>query len=356
MRVRPFILLFCLLCGTACVPTTDARAHPLGDPPGRLYMVEGRKMHLLCRGQGSPTVVFDAGLGGASLEWRATLERVAAFTEACVYDRAGYGWSDARRQPRTSPREARELRGLLAASGHRAPVIVVGHSFGGLNAQCFARLYPQQVAGLVLVDAVHPEQIERFLAPPYRMRIAPSSSHGLVQFGEPPSPHPGLDAAARRMAYYQSDHWRPRRALAYEMLGWRDSARGVRLAPAVPAVPLVVITRGRRTWPATPQGDALEGLWLTLQRELADQSAQAAHLVANASGHQIHLDQPALVAYSVALVFDAHHGTARDGAIARHFGPPPDDARWLRNTLDPRVSDPRETPVASSSVVAAGPR
>lgn len=328
--VRSFLAL--LLVG---LTGGTADAHPLGEPPGHLYQVEGKAMHLYCRGTGSPTVVFDAGLGGTSLEWDATVERVAAFTEACVFDRSGYGWSDSRRQPRTSPREARELHTLLAAAGKQGPFVLVGHSFGGLNAQCFARNFPTDVAGLVLVDASHPEQIERFLAPPYRVRIAPSSSHGLVQFGEPPPPHPSLEADALKLAFYQADHWRPRRALAHELLGFRDSTRAVRTAPALPQVPLLVITRGRQSWPATPQGDSLEALWLSLQRELAAQSGRSAHLVARASGHMVHLDQPELVAFGIALVFDAHLQPPRNGggAVARHFQGPLADAVWLRDTL-----------------------
>jgi pimeloyl-ACP methyl ester carboxylesterase len=335
MRVCGLLIRTCLVSLLVALATGAAGAHPLGDPPGRLYQVDGRAMHLFCRGKGSPTVVFDAGLGGASLEWDATIARVSAFAEACVFDRSGYGWSDSRRQPRTSPREARELHTLLAASGRRGPFVLVGHSFGGLNAQCFARYFPEDVAGLVLVDASHPEQIERFLAPPYRVRIAPSSSHGLVQFREPPPPHPRLDADAQRLAFYQSDHWRPRRALAQELLGFRDSTRAVRMAPALPQVPLLVISRGRHSWPATPQGDSLEALWLSLQRELAAQSGRAAHLVARASGHMVHLDQPELVAFGIALVFDAHHQAAQsgDGAVARYFQGPLADAVWLRDTL-----------------------
>lgn len=335
MRVCGALIRHCLTLLLFVLARGTAEAHPLGDPPGRLYQVDGRAMHLFCRGKGSPTVVFDAGLGGGSLEWDATIARVSAFAEACVFDRSGYGWSDARRQPRTSPREAQELHALLAASGRRGPFVLVGHSFGGLNAQCFARNFPDDVAGLVLVDASHPEQIERFLAPPYRVRIAPSSSYGLVQFGEPPPPHPRLDSDALRLAFYQADHWRPRRALAHELLGFRDSTRAVRTAPALPQIPLLVITRGRHSWPATPQGDSLEALWMSLQRELAAQSSRAAHLVARASGHLVHLDQPELVAFGIARVFDAHHKVSPPGkgAVARYFQGPLADADWLRDTL-----------------------
>lgn len=327
------------LCVLTCVVAMAAGAHPLGAPPGELVDVDGHLMHLYCQGRGTPTVVLDAGLGGASLEWSRVVRRVARFTQVCVYDRAGYGWSDMGDYPRTSAREVDELHQLLANAGLRAPYVLVGHSFGGYNAQLFARRYPSLVAGLILVDSSHPEQVERFQAPPYSVKTAPSSRFGLVQFGEMPPLHANLSQRARLLMLYQFKHWKPRRTVSYELLGFRDSARDVRAAPALPAIPLVVLTRGRRVWPATPHGDRLEQLWIELQSELAAQSPEAAHIVVRAGGHMLHLEQPGMVAYGIALVFDAvvakQPGPGGDAlpAAVRAFDGAIDNAVWLQDSL-----------------------
>lgn len=295
---------FAALIGWLVLPVC-ASAHPLGAAPGRLVDIGGRQMHLYCIGRGAPTVVIDTGLGGTSLEWQAVMHRLGGPSRVCVFDRAGYGWSEMGPYPRTSSRHANDLYLLLTNADEAGPFVLVGHSYGGYNMQLFARRYPFLVAGLVLIDASHPEQVERFLAPPYKVRIAPSSRWGLVRFGEQPSLHPALPAAARDLALFQYRNWRPRRTLSYELLGFLDSEFELRAEPALPALPLVVLTRGKRVWPAGGHGDALEQLWMDLQTELAAQSPTSAHLVARDSGHQIHLDQPDLVAFAVALAGDA---------------------------------------------------
>jgi pimeloyl-ACP methyl ester carboxylesterase len=314
-------------------------AHPLGKPPGELVDVQGRRMHLYCRGEGSPAVILDTGLGGASLEWLPVLERVARFTQACLYDRAGYGWSDMGPYPRTASQEVDELYLLLSNAGLVGPFIFVGHSFGGYNAQLFARRYPFLTAGLVLVDASHAEQIERFQAPPYNVKTAPTSRFGTVQFGEAPPFHHSLSPRARLLTLYQYKNWKPRRTMSYELLGFRDSARELRSAQTLRTMPLVVLTRGKRVWPDDKRGAQLEQLWVTLQSELAAQSATSAHLVALRSGHMVHLEQPALVGYGIALVFDALTEHSRDmGAssatdVMQRVDGAISDALWLSDSL-----------------------
>jgi pimeloyl-ACP methyl ester carboxylesterase len=322
------------LCSAAVV-----LAHPLGEPPGRQIDIGGRRMHLWCVGRGEPTVVIDAGLGASAAEWQPVMERVGGHARICAYDRAGYGWSDPGPAPRTSSQHANDLYLLLLNAGESGPFVLVGHSYGGYNAQLFARRYPFLVAGLVLVDASHPEQIERFLAPPYGIRVAPSNRLGVVRFGETPRPHPALPARARELAAYQYRHWRPRRAISSEMLGFADSARELRAERPLPPVPLVVLTRGRRVWPAGAHGDALESLWLSLQAELAAQSPVAAHLLARDSGHQIHLDQPELVAFAVALASSAGPPDEQRAPGFTNWPPSPDlrGFTWLRDTLEVRL-------------------
>lgn len=127
------------------------------QPPGRLLDVGGHRLHLQCAGSGTPAVVFDAALGASSLSWTLVLPEVARVTRACAYDRAGMGWSDAGPLPRTATRLAVELRELLRVAEVRPPYILVGHSFGGLVTRFFASRYPEETAGLILLEPAHPE-------------------------------------------------------------------------------------------------------------------------------------------------------------------------------------------------------
>jgi pimeloyl-ACP methyl ester carboxylesterase len=137
----------------------DLQAAP---PPGRLVDVGGYRLHLWCSGTGAPVVVFDSGLGGTAVDWYGVRREVSAFTTACAYDRAGMGYSDEGPSPRTSEQIAGELATLLERGGVKTPVVLVGWSDGGLYARAFASEHEKQVAGLVLVDAAHEDQLERF--------------------------------------------------------------------------------------------------------------------------------------------------------------------------------------------------
>jgi pimeloyl-ACP methyl ester carboxylesterase len=126
--------------------------------PGRLVDIGGRRLHIVCDGDGSPAVVFDAALGASSVSWTLVRPEVARRTRACAYDRAGFGWSDAGPLPRTAGVIAGELHVLLGRAGVPPPYLLVGHSFGALVVRIFAARHPADVAGLVLVDPAHPEE------------------------------------------------------------------------------------------------------------------------------------------------------------------------------------------------------
>ena len=126
-------------------------------PPGRLVDVGGFRLHIHCTGEGSPSIILDAALGGSSVSWSLVQPELATLSRTCSYDRAGFGWSDAGPMPRTAGRIADELRTLLDRAGVPPPFLLVGHSFGGLVALIFARRYRGETTGLVLVDPAHAE-------------------------------------------------------------------------------------------------------------------------------------------------------------------------------------------------------
>src|SRR5206468_3265983 len=106
--------------------------------PGTSYDIGGRRLHMHCTGSGGPTVVLESGLGEMSSNWARIAPAVAATTRVCAYDRAGQGWSDDAASPEDGLAVARDLHALLAASGERTPVVLVGHSIGGIYAMTYA--------------------------------------------------------------------------------------------------------------------------------------------------------------------------------------------------------------------------
>jgi pimeloyl-ACP methyl ester carboxylesterase len=127
-------------------------------PPGQTFLVDGHSMRIDCRGSGSPTIIFDAGLGNDGLIWGGVQPVLAKTTRVCSYDRAGFGWSDTLPPPRDADHIAAELQGLLAAAHIAGPVVLMGHSIAGMYIRDYATRYPENIVGLIFVDASTPLQ------------------------------------------------------------------------------------------------------------------------------------------------------------------------------------------------------
>jgi pimeloyl-ACP methyl ester carboxylesterase len=127
------------------------RATP--PPPGKLVDLGGHQLHVHCSGNGKPTVVVENGLGDFSFDWALVQTEVARYTRICTYDRAGYAWSDPGPKPRTFAQINLELHDALQKIGEKGPFVLVGHSYGGPVMINFAAVYPQDAAGMVLVDS-----------------------------------------------------------------------------------------------------------------------------------------------------------------------------------------------------------
>jgi pimeloyl-ACP methyl ester carboxylesterase len=126
--------------------------------PGRLLRTPGGPLHCYEQGIGGPAILLEAGISASSVSWRPVQKELARHHRVLAYDRAGYGWSPRSRAPRTVPQLCSELEAVIDASGARGPLILVGHSFGGLLLRHFAALAPERVAGLVLVDPLEPAE------------------------------------------------------------------------------------------------------------------------------------------------------------------------------------------------------
>jgi pimeloyl-ACP methyl ester carboxylesterase len=239
---------------------------PTPAPSEGLVDVGGYKLYYSCSGQGSPTVLLDAGLGETSSTWSRVQPEVAKLTRVCVYDRAGLGRSEKGPTPRTAMQLAKELQMLLVNAKIAGPYIVVGHSQGGLNMLMFAELYKSEIAGIVSVDGAPPDIGTR-----YQAVLTPD------QFDQ-----------------YKALVSQNREGLTYDDL--RVSGEQVQAAAPLPNVPFIILRHGKDSqfpqgWPVA----ALEQAWREAQEALAKSITQGKVVVAQESGHFIQVDQPQLV-------------------------------------------------------------
>lgn len=159
------LIVFSTIAGV--VYETFGRNQAIRDfpPPGKVVDIGGRRIHLDCRGSGNPTVIFESGLGmNGSLSWSAVHDEISQTTRACAYSRAGIMWSDPYDGPQNGKLVAEDLHATLNKAGEQGPFVLVGHSLGGPYIMTYTKYFGVDVAGLVFVDASHPEQVQRFKA------------------------------------------------------------------------------------------------------------------------------------------------------------------------------------------------
>ena len=165
-------LLAAVVPAGAEIPAPRPDLAALVVPPGKFVSLETHRLYYRCAGHGTPVLVIDSGIGGAAVEWTPVQDALARTTRVCTYDRAGYGWSDTGPGPRTTERAVAELRALLRLAGEDGPYVFVGHSFGGFNSRYMAARYPREVAGIVLLESSHPEQMLTFAGQAHAARHA----------------------------------------------------------------------------------------------------------------------------------------------------------------------------------------
>ena len=160
-RVIIFILILAI-AGTVyqtAATEADRRDYP---PPGNLIGVDGFKMHIHCEGKGEPTVILEAMSGGTSASWGWIQPEIQKEARVCVYDRAGFGWSEPDPESPTLARAVHNLHTLLINANIEGPYVMVGHSLGGVYVRRFAAEYPDEVAGVMLLDEANPQQFVKY--------------------------------------------------------------------------------------------------------------------------------------------------------------------------------------------------
>lgn len=300
-------ILFTLLVATGMIYQTaavesDRQKYPA---PGNLIDVGGFKMHIHCEGEGSPTVILEALSGGFSSYWGWVQPEVAKQTRVCAYDRAGFGWSEADSESETPEREASNLHTLLANAGIDGPFIMVGHSKGGLYVRQYAGMYPQEVAGLVLLDSSNPYQFDRhpellqadtsMLAwtPLIKFLMRVGVGHHYLALGGKMdfTDLPALQRNEIAAEWSSVEYWQ-------RMESTMQAGEGIfKLAQNLGSLgdlPLLVISRGT----------GLDGGWSELQNELAGLSINCLHITVEGSTHG-------------SLIFDQDHAHAVSAAILK---------------------------------------
>jgi pimeloyl-ACP methyl ester carboxylesterase len=249
--------------------------------------VGGYHLVLYDRGIGTPTVVLEAGGGLGSDTWDAVWTPLSRLSRVVRYDRAGRGASEAAPTPRTYADMVADLHSLLQRSAIAPSYVLVGHSMGGLLVRLYAQQYPDEVAGLVLIDAVHPDQNRRAFA-----LLPPEQADESME----------LATLRRNLTLVQSAARIPDDPEQIDFPRSEEQARGLGM---LGGLPLVVLTQGQSQPADLPADvaadfaayirDRYHPMFLDLQDELAGLSTQSCHLMARHSGHMIHQDEPALV-------------------------------------------------------------
>jgi pimeloyl-ACP methyl ester carboxylesterase len=302
------IILLLVTAGFLYQNVSEVRDRRFNRMPGQLVDIGGYKLHIDCQGQGTPTLILDSGLGDSFISWRKVQPQIAKFTRVCSYDRAGLGYSDPSPRPRTSKVIAEELHTLLQHAGIAGPIILVGHSMGGYDVRLYASLYPTDVAGLVLVDASHPDQENRFPAALQNMQGTWLREAEFLEFTMPLGiprliglcdPDPVVRAAE---CNFQS----VREGVA-EMKAFPESAAQAAKTGPFGDMPLAVLSHD----PDKPSSELPTGLakptndaWEKMQEELAHLSTRGTQSIAKNSGHYIQLDRPEIVIEAVHRVVD----------------------------------------------------
>lgn len=318
------VALLILLTVTGAIYEALGRRHAEAryPPRGKMVDIGGRRMHIDCRGTGSPTVIFESGLGtGGTLDWTLVHDKIASFTRACAYDRAGIMWSDAKDTPQHAAAVADDLHATLKGAGITDPLVLVGHSIGGPYIRTYAGRHGDQVAGLVFVDGSHPDQVARLgkathsdVHPKRASLLLHAASAlswtGIMRFmmagtadGKlPKEAVAGLGAYASRSV----------KGAAAELDGFdrtMDDARAVRSFGDRPLIALTALAPFKpeelKTAKMTPeQGARFKQEWKTLHAEQAALSTRGRQRIVTDAGHYIQIDRPDAVIGAVRDVVD----------------------------------------------------
>lgn len=281
----------------------DQRDGPYMTPRGQSVEVDGVPMQLRCLGQGSPTVLLEAGAFSTMANWALVQAEIAALTRVCAYDRAGLGWSAPAPGPVDGPAQVKRLQALLREAHVSGPFVIVGHSYGGVLARLFAKARAYDTVGLVTVDSSHPNQATRMEEASVRWSLSVAAGQALP----PIAGAFGLtrllsgdfyarayadlpDWAYRQVRQFAFDPAFRRAATAEVAAAWnsRWALELERTQTSLGDLPLAVVSAGRqpRGWFATETDRMLFArVWRAQQEAIAALSRRSRHIIVDGATH-----------------------------------------------------------------------
>ena len=293
-------------------------------PPGAFYSVNGHRMHILCTGSGSPTIVLESGLGNDALTWGGVQPVLSSTTRVCSYDRAGFGWSDPLPPPRDADHIAAELHELLLQAKVTGPIVLMGHSIAGIYMRDYATRYPENIVGIVFEDGSTPLQDENPVmkaasgkVPPrwaFELLAKPAMSLGIPRLlGMCSQSIKGFDARAAKLQAEDICHTNVSPMFdAMDSMN-RSGQETVHTGP-YGALPILIISEDPAKMAASSSTE-MANVWTQMQEDLKKLSTRSRRIIAKGSSHYIHIDRYELIEKEVPLFIEQIRGTA----------PPPDN-------------------------------
>ena len=295
----------------------DALEH---RPVGKMVDIGGCKLHILDSRVGKATVVIDSSIGEKTLDWCLVQPEIARFARVITYDRAGYAWSDVSALPRTSENIVKELHTMLHNANIPAPYILVGDSFGGMNVCLFANMYPEEVAGLVLVNSYHEDLFDKIptLSPnKLSLNLMTMASYaGIFRLLDViPMMHKKMDLRLgkypeflRKICLLQNLSTKYVNTMMQEDLCLQESCQQLKLHnQSFGDKPLTLITTQKPfvvgVSPCNKctqaQIDSMNEIWMQLQVDLLQRSSRSKQIVINNSESHVSYNQPQVIVQAV---------------------------------------------------------
>lgn len=292
---------------------------------GKKVNLGGYSLHMIDSGESKPVVIMESGIGGTCLDWSLVQPEIAKFTRVITYDRAGHGWSDSSPLARTSENMVYELNSMLKKENIHGPYILVGASFGGLNVRLFADKYPEEVAGVVLVDASHENSQSTFEKGRFKYFIDKYEAYknnierivGYYRLSQM-TKEQQVKFVARVQKYpqnIQEAYWSLRLTTRHgvasfeELLNLENSFNQLKISRGfLHDKPLVVITAGKKIQNngryTQEQLENKQRKVDDLQKDLVKKSSRGKQVIAQNSGHHIAYDQPEIIVEVVREMVD----------------------------------------------------
>ena len=289
------------------------------QPPGAFYSVNGHRMHIICTGSGSPTIVLEAGLGNDALTWGGVQPVLSSTTRVCSYDRAGFGWSDALPAPRYADHVAAELHELLLQAKVTGPIVLMGHSMAGVYMRDYVTRYPADIVGIVFEDGSTPLQddnpvmkaMDSKAPPPWALELLAKSamSTGIPRLlGMCSQSIKGFDARAAKLQAEDICHTNVS-PMFDAMDGINRSGQETVHSGPYGALPILIISEDPAQMTAVSSTD-MANVWNQMQEDLKKLSTRSRRIIAKGSSHYIHIDRADLIEKEVPLFIEQVRGTA----------------------------------------------